>query len=533
MDCDFLIVGGGVAGALMAHQLAKAGRATMLVEAGSAVERKAALAQWAKAGRKGLEAPYSTPDGERFAPFPGVVPKVGEGDQFKSTWLRRAGGSTWHWLGNTPRMIPSDFRLAERYGKAVDWPISYDDLEPWYGDAEAALGVSGSDEEWQDVLEAHRSARFPMPPIWPSWSDRQLKARLEGTRVDGVEVRIRAVPQARNSQPYQGRPPCAGNSTCIPLCPIGAKYDAGVHLALARQAGAAIRERCVATRVVASGRRITGIEVADWSSGEPRRQTLSARYYVLAAHTVETARLLLISRVANSSGRVGHYIMDHPGGSIAGLTPEPWYPFRGPPVTSGIDEWRDGEFRSRYSAWRISLGNDGQGRVRSAEAFATEQLDAGLLGAPLRGALEQGARLFRMSWATEQLPDENNRVELLSETEPGLGIPKAGIRYRMDPYALAAFPHIGAVVRALFERAGITEPRGGDASAWTGSGHVLGSCRMGQDARTSVVDRDCRAHDCDNLFIVGGAVFPTVGTANPTLTVAALALRAAGLLARA
>ena len=530
MHADILIVGGGVVGALMAWQLAEAGRHVLVIEAGSRVDRLTAVGQFATAGGRGLDKPYRTLEGDRFAPFAEPMKKLGD-HEFLSTWLRRLGGSTWHWQGSTPRMIPSDFALATLYGRGVDWPISYDELEPWYGRAEEALGVSGDHDEWQEVLGARRSAPFPMPPIWPTWSDRRFKARVEGLDIGGHRVEVRLVPQARNSQPYQGRPPCAGNSSCVPLCPIGAKYDATVHLDLAGVAGAIVRDRCVARRILGVGRGITGIEVVDWSTGAPSVETLTANVYVLAAHTIETARLLLVSDVATESGTVGHFVMDHPGSSIAGLAPEPWFPFRGPPVTSGIDAWRDGPFRTEHSAWRFSLGNDGQGRARSTEAFVKQALQEGLIGAELRERIErEGTRLFRISWATEQLPDEANHLQLLPDVD-ALGIPKVGIHYRVGDYVFRAFPPIRDVVRALFDRADITEPRGGDETQWTGSGHVLGTCRMGREPRTSVVDRDCRAHAYDNLFVVGGAVFPTVGTANPTLTVAALALRAAGVLA--
>lgn len=529
MQADILIVGAGVAGSLLGTELAKAGRQVLIIDAGSRVDRKAALGQWAASGGRALDGPYRTTDGDRFSPFPGSVPQLGT-DPFKSTWVRRVGGSTWHWQGSTPRMIPSDFELHSRFGRGVDWPISYDELEPWYGIAEHALGVSGDDNEWRDFLGAKRSTSFPMPAIWPSWSDRQIKAKINGMNIDGVIMHVRSVPQARNSQPYQGRPPCAGNSSCIPICPIGAKYDASVHVKLSEAAGARVLDRCVATRILVTNDKIAGIEVVDWSSGEPKNEVLIASTYVLCAHSVETARLLLCSGVANSSGLVGRFVMDHPGGSIAGLTPEPCYPFRGPPVTSGIDDWRDGSFRSQHSAWRFSLGNDGQGRVRTTEAFVIDAFDRGLLGAELRSYLEnEGSRLFRLSWSTEQLPDFDNRVELLRETD-FLGMRKAGIAYRVGDYSLTAFTPIRQAVSGIFTRAGISEPRGGEPTSWTGSGHVLGTCRMGNDTATSVVNRDCRSHDHCNLFIVGSAVFPTVGTANPTLTVAALALRAAALL---
>ena len=127
----------------------------------------------------------------------------------------------------------------------VDWPISYDDLEPWYCEAEWEMGVAGSDEEWQDLFGSHRSHRFPMSMIWPSYSDTWIAGKINGEKFDGFEYRVKSTPSARNSSLYDGRPPCAGNSICVPVCPIGAKYDGYVHVAKAVAAKAELREKCV------------------------------------------------------------------------------------------------------------------------------------------------------------------------------------------------------------------------------------------------------------------------------------------------
>lgn len=548
---DLVIVGGGVAGALIAALL-PALRVVML-EAGSNIEdprrhgssaevdpgRLGAVKQWAGARLKTLKTPYRDSLGEIYAPFPdgsgdylygsGAPPKA-----FKSTYLRRTGGSTWHWQGSTPRLLPSDFRMATQFGVGVDWPLSYEDLEPWYTKAERELGVSGDHEAWDGFCGAHRSERFPMPPIWPSYSDRQLTAHIEGLIIDGRAVRVRATPQARNSQPYQDRPPCAGNSICIPLCPIGAKYDATVHVRRAVQQGAVLHAQCVATRVVASNGTVEGIEVALWDETGVERATVRGKWYVCAAHAIESARLLLESQLPNRSGMLGRNLMDHPTGQIIGMTPEPWYPFRGPPVTSGIDEWRDGPERAERAAWKSSLGNDGFGRFKdkAPEDVAKALMTAHGFGESFRSALEAFAtRMFRMSYAVEQLPRPDNRLELGAEVDP-LGVRRVHLFYTVDDYTRRAFAHARTTILRIFDQAGITEAQI-DPSDYGGSGHILGTCRMGRVAEQAVVDRDGRWFGLDNLFVVGGATFPTIGTANPTLTIAALALRTASILASA
>src|SRR5262249_43800392 len=149
-------------------------------------------------------------------------------DLFKSQYARFVGGSTLAWRGNCPRFVPNDFRLAERYQRGRDWPISYDELEPSYCDAEDALGIAGDHDEWSSV--APRARPFPMSKIVQAYGDRQLMKGLGKSRFDNTEIRLLGLPQARNSKPYDDRPACHGNNNCIPICPIQAKYDATVHV---------------------------------------------------------------------------------------------------------------------------------------------------------------------------------------------------------------------------------------------------------------------------------------------------------------
>jgi choline dehydrogenase-like flavoprotein len=270
---DVVIVGAGVAGALVAWRLGEVGLKVALIEAGAAeVDRTAAVNAWGAAANKSLGSPYpGGAPGPEHADGPSPYYDQAGPENFLSTYERIAGGSTWHWLGHTPRLLPNDFRMASRYGVAVDWPIGYDDLEPWYCEAEVALGVAGDDEAWANVLGAVRSRPFPMPPIWPSWSDTYVAHAVDGLMIDGQRIAVLATPAARNSRPYDGRPPCAGNASCIPICPIGAKYDGFVHVVKARATGAVeMIAPATATRLyVGEGARIEAVLVrlADGSTG--------------------------------------------------------------------------------------------------------------------------------------------------------------------------------------------------------------------------------------------------------------------------
>lgn len=542
---DVVVVGAGVAGALMAWKLAAAGRRVVVLEAGPERDRVELVGAFARSLSKGSSSPYLGSPVDVQAPSPvesnkGKDHYLQDGpDDFKSTYERLAGGTTWHWLGNTPRFLPNDFRTWSLYGVGVDWPITYDDLEPYYVAAEQQLGVAGDGAEWDGLFGAWRSAPYPMPPIWRTHSDEVVARSLDGRTFDGTKVRMRITPQARNSIPYQGRPPCAGNSSCVPICPIAAKYDATVHIRLASalRTPAEFRMRCVVTRLVADETgRIVRVDYDEWSPKGKRRErrTVTADLVVVAAHAIETALLLLDSGLA-PSGPVGRHLMDHPQGYGGAILPEPVYGFRGPPVVSGIDEFRDGDFRSHRAAFRISLGNDGWGRLQPLDGFVHDQIfSAKLLGPELRRSVnERGIRMFRMSFSTEMLPDPDNRVVVGDHDSKGNPQPK--IHFFVPDYNLQSFETANGLLKKMFRRLGAPDTDTAfsyPASKFSGAGHIVGTCRMGAAAKDSVVDQFGRAHEHPNLYLVGAATFPTNGTANPTLTLAALTLRTADAILR-
>jgi choline dehydrogenase-like flavoprotein len=537
---DVIIVGAGVAGALIASVLAGRKIKVLLLEAGETGGDRAALtAQWAAATVKGLGTPYvaSQPD-----KIPGPEQPANEADRknardvyydqqtpekYLSTYERRVGGSTWHWLGHTPRLLPNDFRMRTEYGVGVDWPIGYADIEPWYCKAEKELGVAGDDAEWSNVHGAFRSQPFPMAKIWPSWSDLLFTRVLSRTEIEGRRLEVLSTPSARNTQEYDGRPPCAGNASCVPICPIGAKYDASVHVKKALQGGARLQEQSVALRLEedADGK-IHRVHYQRWDG------TLGqawGRIVIVAANAIESAKLLLLSGAANSSDQVGRNLMDHLQKAVLGTAREPLYPFRGPPSTSGIETFRDGEFRKMRGAFRMSLGNDGWSRSGSPYTDVARLVQSeGLFGDSLRQRLfHDVSRQVRMSCSVEVLPNPSNRVTLSGQKD-SFGVPRPQMHFSTDDYTRSAFGPALDVILGVFRAmdAAVTSSDRNPLN-YSGAGHIMGTCRMGFDPKTAVVDADCRSFDHRNLYIVGGSTFPTCGTANPTITIAALALRAA------
>ena len=587
-DYDVVIVGAGLAGALIAHKMAENGAKALVLEAGPdygdledhldayyAANAKIPSAPWADSPQAGRPTVLDFADSSTWQD-PKRFYMVQKGPlPFASTYERLPGGTANHWLGTALRLVPSDFRLASEYGVAGarDWPITYEDLELWYGEAERSLGVSGDPKAWNGYLGAHRSSKFPMSAIPQSYLDQRFKTTVDHQQVSGKEVEVLSTPQARNhdwywsrdkSGSFDRRPPCVGNTSCVPICPVRAKYDPNVHLRRARgdvsedgsrvAEPAEIRHQSVAYRVeVDAAGRVSGIHYKDWAGNEAMAR---GRIYVLCAHAIETAKLLQISpwkreggrdvSVANSSDQVGRNLMDHTILLAWGLTRDPVHPFRGPLSTSGIGTFRDGLERGQRAAYIIEIGNDGWSwptgaPFRTLWDLVHEQIPTGgpWWGKALKQAMrDHCSRQIRLAAEFEDLPSPNSRV-LPSNHRDALGIPRPEVHYDLAPYTRNAFVEASATLSSLLRLAGVEKPLstidprspavfqvGEDRFQYFGAGHIMGTLRMGAEPEDSVVDANCRTHDHDNLYAVGSGVFPSTGTANPSLTIAALALRA-------
>jgi glucose dehydrogenase len=521
---DVLIVGSGVAGALIAWSLARTGARVTIIEAGPHVDRGAALERFKQSVVRVPEAPYASgPHAESPATIRDTYIRQDGPDPFRSTYLRLVGGTTWHWLGTALRLLPSDLALRSRHGVGADWPLTYSDLAPWYDAAESELGVSGHD----DVFGPPRQKPYPMPGLPATMGDR-LMDQIAGT----FGFKVRVSPQARNSQPFGGRPSCCASSSCIPICPVQAKYDATVHLAQAEAAGARILADSVAVRVEAGpDGRITAILIRRPDRSEA---WLEARHLVIAANAIEGPKLLLMSLserfpngVANTSGAVGRYLMDHPVQLTRALSPVPVWPRRGPQGVSAIHEMRDGDHRRQHGAFLMNVGNQGwEWAGPNLANLAKGFIDAGLSGRELLNAVRShSSREMTLVALTEQLPDPKNRITPDFDRRDAIGVPKPRVFFQLDNYTATALAAARKIHEQLFLALGATEI--GHSPYAEGAGHIMGTTRMGADRKTSVANANGQSHDHPNLWFAGSSLFPTSGTANPTLTIAALALKTA------
>jgi len=584
---DVVVVGAGMVGSVLAKQLTGRGLRVLVLEAGVAQADSYAgylgyLDTFYRALAKTPESPYPlNPD----APQPDVVGVAPEsyfvqlGPQpFRSTYARALGGTMLHWMGTCLRMLPEDFQARTRFGVGRDWPLGYDDLRPYYEQAEYEIGVSADAGEQAYLgVEFGADYEFPMKRIPPSHLDRTLAAGIDGMTIDGgadgpITLQVRSTPAGRNSMPNGDYVPigavdprphgqdlartlgqrCAGNSSCTPICPIQAKYNAVKTLMKADPRLVRVLAQAVASRVLVDPQSgaVTGIEYKRYEDPESPRHTVhTARgtRYVIACHAVETAKLMLASGLRSRSGLMGRNLMDHPVLLTWGIAPDPVGPYRGPVSTSGIEDARGGAFRADRAAFRVEIGNDGWSwPMGGPDSTVHDAVHVGnLFGRRLRDHVRhEGLRQFRFGFLMEQMPDAANAVSIDPQFRDQLGSFRPVIRYDLDDYVLRGMEEARAVASRFFQRLGAadrTDPAGsfvqtigfrGQQFAWDGAGHFAGTHVMGTDPATSVVDADQRCWDHPNLFLAGPGSHPTMGTGNPTLTVAALAFRTADALAR-
>ena len=521
---DVVIVGAGVAGCLAAWRLARRGVKTLVLEAGPRLSRDDVLKAYMTSADPYASACYADLD---YAPRPMTArPDAyhrNEGpDAYHTDYIRAVGGTTWHWGGAALRLSRADMELNSRYGVGRDWPFAYDSLEPWYAQAETELGVAGDDAHDDG---APRTGPFPMPAMPLSVLDRevaQVFAR-EG-------IAFGALPQARNSTPYDGRPACAGNNMCNPVCPIGAKYSGDVHAAKAEQAGARIMSQCQVTRLEA--RDDGTVTAARIRRPDGSEETVRGRVFIIAANGIETPKLLLASAserfsagLANGSDQVGRNLMGHTDRLLRVEWTREVYAGFGPQTNSCSMAFRDGGFRSARAGALVTVVN-----FADLGGITGDLLEAGMVGDDLDRAIRARAtRRFELMCFAEELPRAHNRVTIDRQDPDSSGQPRIVIHFRADPYAADGADHAAAQVKAVARASGAFQVRSEQASV--GSVHILGTAVMGTDPRTSVTNPEGRCHGHPNLFLAGGAVFPSAGTVNPTLTIAALALRTAEAVA--
>jgi choline dehydrogenase-like flavoprotein len=501
---DVVVIGAGACGSLMAKELAGHGFSVVVLEAG---KRYNPARDLPNAEANAAKIMWTEP--RVFAGPDAVAPKMGVG----------VGGGTLPWLGVMPRFQRSDFRTHSTEDVGADWPIGYDDLRPYYAKVEREFGVAGECGPF-----APEPYELPMPPHRMNWHA-QLLAR--GAQALGAHPF--APPIAINSTAYDGRPACIYCGWCASGCPTGAKATAlDTYLAKAEKLGTRVVSEAFAHQITydTSRGRVTGVRYL--AAG--REHELPARLVVVAAHAVETPRLLLLSAngtfptgLANSSGTVGKGLMSHPTWQVFGTFDEPVNAFKGMQMGHVmVQDYLAPDPRRGCARGFILLSY-----MMTPVTYAN--LNGSSFGMDLKDFLYDYAHTAAWWAHAEGLPCDDNAVTLDPEVKDARGLPVARVTYEWtaNDRTLAAAARDTAV--AMMRASGARKVRVG----LNYGAHAMGTCRMGDDPRTSVVNSFGQAHDVRNLFIADTSVFVTSAGVNPTLTALAIASRSADYIAAA
>jgi len=530
-EVDFVIVGSGAAGGVMAKELSVAGFSVVVLEQGPHLQ-----AADFKHDEWGYDVNNDLTWGARKGhpqTFRKTVNDTAETRESVLGYAHNVGGSSVHFSGNFWRFRPIDFIEASVRGPIAgtnfaDWPITYDDLEPYYTKVDWEVGVSGLAGPW----DPPRSRDYPCPPLPVKSSDVLLERAAKQMGYTPYPA-----PVAILSQPHNGRPGCIHCGFCNGYgCEVNAKSSSMasmIPLALA-SGNCELRTGCTVSRVNTdeSGR---ANEVVYWEE-DGTEQAQRAKAVVLCANGAETPRLLLASAssqhpdgLANSSGFVGTNLMFNGYSTAVGLFDEPVNAYKSVPATRVMHDFYELD---------PSLGFYGGGGIDARHFSAGKPMEmalsGGVLGGPSWGSeykknLEKEfTHTASFDGHTTSLPLATNTVTLDPNVQDKWGRPAMRTTYTDHPDDIATMKFFYEKTMELLDVAGATKSAGFYAeNGQEGNVHLLGTCRMGNDPSSSVVDKFNRSHDVENLFMVDGSSLVTSGRGQPTMTIMALAFRAA------
>ena len=521
---DFVVVGSGAAGGIIAKELATAGLTVVVLEQGPRVEPP----QFEHDEIKTLfqSALQNNPAGFTFRRTASETAKPG---QIQLLYHRLVGGGSVMFTANYWRFREIDFIEKSRLGAISgtgleDWPITYRDLEPYYTKAEWELGVSGE----PGPFDPPRTRPYPLPPL-PVKSSGVLFER--GARALGLHPQ--PAPLAILSQPFHGRPACQHCGYCLGFgCEFRAKSSTlYTVIPMAEATGRCeVRPNSYVRRIeVDKQGRVTGATYFDENKKE---QFQRARAVVLCCNGSETPRLLLLSAstrfpngLANSSGAVGKYLMFNGYSSSSGVFERPLNEFKSVTATRVLYDFYESDPKRGFYG----------GGAPDARSFAYPTIfalgglphDAPSWGAGYKRILrDYYTRTMNVDGHSTSLPLETNTISLDPDMKDAWGLPAMRVTYKDHPDDLAMMRFLQDRAIEILEAAGARRTWRQPVQETNLAAHLLGTCRMGDDPRTSVVDRYHRAHDVRNLFICDGSSLITGGRGQPTATIQALAYRA-------
>ena len=532
-EVDFVIVGAGAAGGIIAKELSSAGFHVVVLEQGPYLKEKDFEHDEVKTFFQGALV-------NDFKLQPNTFRKK---ESSKATqqqavlYGRMIGGGTVHFTANYWRFHEIDFIERSKLGAIAgtgfaDWPITYQDLEPYYTKAEWELGVSGL--AGANPFDPPRSRPYPVPPL-PVKSSGALLER--GARKLGLHAA--PAPMAILSQPYNGRNACTHCGFCEGFgCEVGAKSSTlATVIRVAEKTGRCeIRPGSYVRKIETdkSGR-ATGVIYFDEKKNEIFQK---AKAVVVCANGAETPRLLLMSKsnlfpqgLANGSGLVGKYLMFNGSAFAGALFDQPLNEYKSVVVTRIIHDYYDTDpKRGFYGGGGIDFRFDYQPMT-----FALNGLppDAPQWGADFKAMLKQYyTRSVFLYGHTTSLPVKTNSISLDTEVKDAWGLPALRVTYKDHPDDIKTMKFFQERGLELLDAAGAKKKWSYPVVEQTFGAHLLGTCRMGDMAESSVINKYHRAHDVPNLFLCDGSSLVTSGRGQPTCTIQALAFRAADNIIR-
>jgi choline dehydrogenase-like flavoprotein len=515
-EVDFCIVGAGAGGGVIGAKLAEAGFSVVILDAGPHWNPVKDFVSDEMASRKLFWTDERVTGGSN--PI-----ELGSNNSG-----RGVGGSTVHYSMVAMRAHPEDFRrhTLEGHIKGADlrdWPLRFDELEPYYEEVEEALQISGPTHyPWGRRRRRYRQREHEL--------NASAQVLVRGCTRLGIQVA--PAPIATLSAPYNDRPPCIYRGFCNYGCSTNAKSSILVtYIPRAIAAGAEVRPDAMVAQIEHDDRgHVTGVLHFRKDSRELFRQR--AKTVVVAGYAVETPRLLLNSAsslfpdgLANSSGMVGRCFMVHAGHQVFAKFPDRINQYKAPPPGGALTEHFNRTIREADFICGYTIEVVGPHAVDFASRLTTGR---GLWGADLRRVMLDYNYYSGIGIVGEILPQARNLVKLhdTERDQYGLAVPHVVFAYHENDRRMIA--HAVARMKEILEAAGGEDVWSADRTA-----HLLGTCRMGDDPSASVVNADCRAHDVPNLYICDGSVFPTSTAVNPSLTIQAIAARAADRIIRA
>jgi choline dehydrogenase-like flavoprotein len=530
---DFIVVGSGASGGIMARELARAGMSVVVMEQGP---------RMAPGDFEHDELKYRQLSG--ITNNPTTNPQTFRRDASQTavqpngrnplTYARIVGGSSAHFNANFWRLHEVDFIEGSKYGgiegaSLVDWPITYAELEPYYTMVEWEVGVSGL--AGASPFDPPRSKPYPMPPL-PVKSSGVLFER--GARKLGLHPF--PAPMAINSVLYKNRSPCVQCGLCGGFaCEVAAKSSSvWTVIPEAEDTGMCeVRPDSYVFRIGVNGAgRATGVHYYDRDRVE---QFQNASAVVVCANGAETPKLLLNSAteafpdgLANSSGKVGRYLMFNKGGGAQARFEHPLNEYKGANVTRILHDFYDSDpARGFYGGGGFDARSGGPLTWGQSVPEGTPTWGPGF-----KEYLESYTYWMNCSGHGTSLAQESNRVDIDPELKDDWGVPAIRVTYRDHPDDVKHANWLVARAVEIMDAAGATQVVPGEVGEASGGVHLLGTCRMGNDPATSVIDKYHRTHDVRNLFLCDGSSMVTSGRGQPTQTIEALAFRAGEHIAR-